>query len=277
MNEENKTNSVKRTLSPDTQKLLLRVALGFVFIIAGFKITFPADASALVISYTNPEKGWISPYFASLITDTLGMEISNFLFYQGLLEMLLGVLLIFGLFTSFAAVIMGLLYWSFTIANPIAGEIRLSRDLALMAFSFALAYYGAGKYSIDKKLSIFYREGKEEIVSLLLRFGLGFTLIVSSLFFGGVMNNPLNTTLPNIIVFILGSLLLLNIKVKWVSGIIGIWMLYAIGDVMLAKETLFKAFDGPKREIAFFIGTLILVMMKNRDSLLTFKIFRRWR
>ena len=46
MNEENKQFSIKRTLSSDTQKLLLRIALGFVFIIAGFKITFPADASA---------------------------------------------------------------------------------------------------------------------------------------------------------------------------------------------------------------------------------------
>lgn len=258
------------------QKLLLRLVLGFVYFISGFKIAFPKDAAALATSYTNPESGWISPFFTSWITDTLGMEVSRFLFYQGLFEMTIGLLVLVGFVTPVAAVLMGLFYWAITIANPIAGEIRLSRDIALMAFSFALAYYGAGKFSLDKKWSVLYREGKEEILSLLLRYGLGFTLVVSALFSGGVMNNPLNTTLPNPLVFVLGVLLLLNVKIKWVSSIICVWLLYAIGDVMLAKETLFKAFDGPKREMAFFVGSLILALMKNRDSFLTLKMFRTW-
>lgn len=260
---------------PDVQKLLLRLVLGFVFFISGFKIAFPNDPEALATSYVNPETGWISPYFVTWITETLGLEVSQYLFFQGILEMIMGAALIFGFFTTLTAVGMGLLYWAFTVANPVAGEIRLSRDIALMFMTFGLAYYGPGKYSFDRTIRALHREGREEILSFALRFGIGFTFVMSALFSGGVMSNPLNTTVPLAIVFVLGVLLMANVKIKWVAGATILFLAFAILDTMLAKETLFKAFDGTKRELAFLVGAIILFFSKTKDDILTFKVLKK--
>jgi uncharacterized membrane protein YphA (DoxX/SURF4 family) len=249
----------------DNQKLLLRLVLGFVFFISGYKIAFPADAAALAASYADPEKGWIAPYFVEWINNTVGIDVATYLFLQGLLEMFLGAMLIFGFFTTIVAVSMGLLYWAFVAANPVAGEIRLSRDLTLMAMSFGLAYYGPGKYSIDRHFRHLTREGREEILSFALRLGIGFTFIVSALFAGGVMANPLNSSVPVAIVFVLGVLLITNIKIKYAAGLSILFLVFAIGDTMLAKESVFKAFDGTKRELAFLVGVIILFASSTKE------------
>ncbi len=261
----------------DNQKLILRLVLGFVFFISGFKIAFPADPTAFAASYANPDTGWISPFFVDWITVTLGIEVSTYLFFQGVLEMLLGALLIFGFFTTVVAVAMGLLYWAFVAANPVAGEIRLSRDLTLMAMSFGLAYYGPGKYSIDRHFRHLTREGRGEILSFALRLGVGFTFVVSALFSEGVMSNPLNSSVPVAIVFVLGVLLITNVKIKYAAGLSVLFLVFAIGDTMLAKESLFKAFDGTKREIAFLVGMIILFAANTRDYILTPEFLKRYR
>jgi uncharacterized membrane protein YphA (DoxX/SURF4 family) len=268
----------KKWFDADKQKLLLRLALGVIFIIGGWKIAFPPDAQVLAQSYTDPERGWIAPVFANLITDNLGMEISDFLRYQGWLEMLLGGLLILGLVTPVVAVIMGLMYVAFAVANPIAGFIRLSRDVALMFICFALAHYGQGKYSLDKKfkkLKRFMVKGDEQIVSALIRYGLGYTLIISGIFYGGVLNNSLNSTLPRVIVIILGALFVLNLKVKWVAIVTALWMAYIVGNSLVVKKILFFAFDSVKREIGFLAASIVLAVIK-RDSFLSF-FKKKWR
>jgi uncharacterized membrane protein YphA (DoxX/SURF4 family) len=267
-------NIIEKLRIPDIQKLLLRFVLGFVFFISGFKIAFPSDVAALATSYANPDKGWISPYFIDWITNTLGLDVGTYLFYQGVLEMLMGTALIIGFFTTLVGIGMGVLYWAFTVANPIAGEIRLSRDIALTFFTFGLAYYGAGRYSVDAKISRLYREGRQEVLRFALRFGLGFTFVLSALFTGGVMNSPLNTTVPVVIVFVLGVMLLLNVKVKWVALATILFLLYAIGDTMASKELIFKMFDGTKRELAFLVGAIILFVTQTKDSILSFETLR---
>ncbi|MEM9336569.1 MAG: DoxX family membrane protein [Patescibacteria group bacterium] len=263
--------------NPDYQKLALRLVLGFVFFISGYKIAFPADPAALAVSYANPDNGWIAPYFVEWINATLGIEVSTYLFLQGLLEMLLGTLLILGFFTTITAVSMGLLYWAFVAANPVVGEIRLSRDLTLMAMSFGLAYYGPGKYSIDRYFRHLTREGREEILSFALRFGIGFTFVVSALFSTGVMSNPLNSSVPLAIVFVLGVMLMANVQVKYVAGLSVLFLVFAIGDTMLAKDSVFKAFDSTKRELAFLVGVIILFASNVRDDILTPQFMRKYR
>ena len=268
---------VTKLRMPDIQKLALRLVLGFIFFISGYKIAFPADVAALAESYANPDKGWISPYFVDWITNTLGLDVGTYLFYQGVLEMLMGAALISGFFTTLTAVGMGMLYWAFTVANPVAGEIRLSRDIALAFFTFGLAYYGPGKYSIDAHINALYRTGKQEVIRFALRFGIGFTFVFSALFTGGVMNSPLNTSVPVVIIFVLGVMLMLNVQIKWVALATIISLVIIIGDTMAAKETIFKMFDGTKRELGFLVGAVLLFVMQIKDDILTMKFFRQYR
>ena len=261
----------------DIQKLVLRLVLGFVFFISGYKIAFPSDPAALAASYADPSKGWISPYFVDWITNTLQLDVATYLMYQGYLEMLMGVALIFGLMSTLTAIGMGVLYWAFTVANPVAGEIRLSRDIALTFITFGLAYYGPGRYSLDYGIKSLYRTGKEEVLLFALRFGVGFTFVFSALFAGGVMANPLNSTIPTVIVFVLGVLLMANIKIKYVAGASILFLVFAIGDTMLAKESVFKAFDGTKRELAFLAAMLIVWAVKAKDDILTPTFWRMYR
>ena len=265
-----------KKISSDVQKLAMRIVLGFVFIISGYKILFPADSVGLATSYSSASTGWISPFFVDWITNILGLDIAAYLAIQGGIEMFVGIMVLLGIFTPISAIVMALIYWAIIAASPIVGEIRLSRDVTLALFSAAIAWYGPGKYSFDAKCPVWYVEGKESLFSFFVRFGLGFTMVVSSLFFWGPMANALNSTIPVFFVFALGALLMLNIQTKWVAGLTFLFLIYAIGDTMLSKETLFKAFDGTKREIAFAAGAFLLFMIKDRDTILTPKWLQKW-
>ena len=240
---------------------VLRVTLGFIFIMAGKKIAFPADVAALTNSYTDPSSGWISPIFVEKIT-SLGIDIGTFLQVQGLIEMTLGVLLIFGVATPIIAVIMGLMYWSFTAASPIAGDLRLSRDLALMGLSFALAIAGSGAWSIDANLrqKAASNVSKENVFLLIVRLSLAYTLLASALFAGGKLNNVLNTTLPLPIVFLMGVLLALGLFPRWVNLVIVGWMLFLAGNSIAAKG-LWWGLEGAKRELGFLSAAWAYLML----------------
>ncbi len=240
---------------------VLRVTLGFIFIMAGQKIAFPANVEALTNSYTDPGSGWISPIFVEKIT-SLGIDIGTFLQIQGLIEMTLGVLLIFGVITPVIAVIMGLMYWSFTTANPIAGDLRLSRDLALMGLSFALAIAGPGAWSIDANLrqKPASNVSKTNIFLLIVRFSLAYTFLASALFTGGKLNNVLNTTLPIPLVLIIGALLALGLFPRWVSLVVVGWMLFLAGNSIAAKG-LWWGLEGAKRELGFLSAAWAYLML----------------
>jgi uncharacterized membrane protein YphA (DoxX/SURF4 family) len=252
-------------LSTDSLALVLRVCVGIVFIIGGIKLAFPSNPAALAAAYVDPSAGWISPYFADLITAQLGLEVSRFLQLQGLIEILLGAALIVGLFTPVVAIVMGLMYWAFTVANPVVGEIRLSRDLALMGICFAIALAGAGGWSLDSRLlgRRARLEGRKDAVVLLIRLSLAFTLVTSALFAGGVFDNHLNATLPRILVLILGLLLAVGVYPRSLAGLVAVWMLYLIGANLAAKG-LFPGLDSVKREIAF-LGAALAVFTLGRD------------
>ena len=54
-------------LRPDYLFAVLRIGLGLVFIIGGWKLVFPTsfgipDHEVLAASFTDPQKGWISPF-----------------------------------------------------------------------------------------------------------------------------------------------------------------------------------------------------------------------
>jgi uncharacterized membrane protein YphA (DoxX/SURF4 family) len=254
-----------RALSDDSLALILRICLGVIFLVGGIKLAFPADPQALSASYTDPSTGWISPFFSDLITTRAGLEVSRFLQLQGLLEIILGLALIIGLYTPAIAVLMALMYWAFTVANPVVGQIRLSRDLALMGICFALALAGAGRWSLDSMLrgrQARIGERKDAVVAV-LRFSLGFTLVTSALFTGGLFDNHLNTTLPGVAVLVMGVLLVSGVYPRWAAGLVAAWMLYLVAANLVAKG-FFPGLDSVKREIGF-LGAAAVVFVLGAD------------
>jgi uncharacterized membrane protein YphA (DoxX/SURF4 family) len=252
-------------LSSDSVALVFRICVGIVFVIGGIKLVFPSDPEALAASYVDPSTGWISPYFADLITTQLGFQVSLFLQLQGIVEILLGVALILGLLTPVVAVVMGLMYWAFTVANPAVGQIRLSRDLALMGICFAIALAGPSRWSLDSRLlgrRLRIDERKDAVV-LVIRLSLAFTLVTSALFAGGLFDNHLNTTLPKLLVLILGLLLAIGVYPRWLAGLVAVWMLYLIAANLVAKGLL-PGLDSVKREIGFF-GAALAVFALGAD------------
>ena len=249
-------------LQSDHLMTMLRAALGSIFFIGGLKLAFPtlfgvAGHAALAQGYINPVKGWISPFFAEKITELLGMSISSFLQIQGWIEMLMGMVMILGVFTPMVAVTMGLMFLSFTVANPVAGEIRLSRDIALMGLCLAVALSGASTWSIDSKIrgQRFMFGERKDLLLLIFRLSTAYTLIASALFAGGVFNNHLNTTLPVVLVLLVGVLLGAGIIPRWVMLLVAVWMLTLLPVNIFAKG-LFSGLDSIKREIGLLAAGL---------------------
>jgi uncharacterized membrane protein YphA (DoxX/SURF4 family) len=249
--------------STDSEYLMtaLRVAVGTVFLVGGFKLAFPPDPQALAASYVDPSTGWISPVFAEAITGRLGLEISTFLRIQGVIEITLGLLMIAGVFTPIVAVLMGLMFWSFTAANPVAGQIRLSRDIALMGFCFAIAAGGAGAASIDERMRGLGGKLAErrDLVLLIVRLSTAYALIASALFSGGVFANHLNSTLPVVIVLLLGIALAAGLFPRWTMGIVFLWLLYVVATNLGGKGVLL-GLDSIKREIGLLAASLVYLL-----------------
>lgn len=245
--------------------LILRVCVGLVFVIGGVKLAFPPDAQALAASYVDPSTGWISPYFVDLITVRLGIEMSRFLLLQGAIEIVLGLALILGLLTPVVAVVMGMMFWAFAVANPVVGEIRLSRDVALMGICFAIALAGAGQWSLDGRLrgSRSIVDERKDAVVLVIRLSLAFTLVASAIFGGGLFDNHLNTTLPRLMVLIIGLLLVIGVYPRWLTGIVAIWMLYLVATNLVTKG-LFPGLDSVKREVGF-LGAAVAIFLLGAD------------
>lgn len=254
---------LRKVLNPDSLMTLLRSVLGLIFVIGGLKLVAPTlfgilDHQALAKSFTDPAKGWISPFFVQQITDVLGIPISTFLYIQGWIEMLTGVAMISGFATPIVAVMMGLMFWSFTVASPVLGQIRLSRDLALMGLCFATALAGSGRWSVDwawRGLSSMFCE-RRDLVLLVIRLSLAFPLVTSALFTGGVLDNHLNTTLPVALVLPMGILLAAGLGPRWVMLLVGLWMLYVL-PANLAAKGVYLGLDSIKRETGLLAASIV--------------------
>lgn len=238
---------------------LLRVALGVVFVLGGVRIGFPAEGrEELAASYVDPQSGWISPFFVEQITGWLGMSVETFLQFQGYLEISLGLLLIAGVFTPVVAVVVGFMFWSFAVANPVVGEIRLSRDVALAGLCLALVVAGPGRWSVDggiRGAASWFSERRDAAL-VVIRLSLAFTLLASAVFTGGVMANHLNETLPVPIVLALGVLLLAGVAPRFAAAAFVMWMGVVI-PVEIVAEGLLGGLDSIKREIGLLAGAIV--------------------
>ncbi len=230
---------------------ILRVALGLVVITGGIRLAFPMDAETLVAAYTDPRQGYISPFFTAKITEAFGLPIGLFLKMLGGMEIMTGILLIHGgIGTQMTASMIAVMFWLFTIANPVVGQIRLSRDIALAGISIAVALTGPDAWSIDGKFK------RLEAVLLILRLSLAYPLIVSALFSGGVFDNPLNITLPTSLVLLLGLSFGLGLFPRWTMLLMLLWLLYIMGD-SLVNNGIYWGLNEVKREIGLLAAALV--------------------
>lgn len=239
---------------------VMRIALGLVLIIGGWKLAFPEDPAGLAASYIDPEAGWIAPYFAEWIQTTLGLEIISFLNIMGGLEMIVGLALVLGLMTPVFGTIAAVMFWSFAVANPVVGVIRLSRDLALMGIAIAVAAGGSGTWALDGKLQLpmsprAWIPERTSIVLVLIRYSIAFTLILSAVFHDGVMANVLNTTIPWLIVGLMGLLLLVGVYPRVVLGLFATWMTILL-VVHVVQDPFYPGLDSVKRELGMGAAAL---------------------
>ncbi|NEO86345.1 MAG: DUF2652 domain-containing protein [Spirulina sp. SIO3F2] len=234
----------------------LRWSLSLVFILGGIKLAFPADPQGLAQSYLDPETGFISAFFAQQITQRLGLTIARFLQIQGWLEIVMGVMnLVWGAHTPMLNLMVGWMFWLFTIANPMVGAISLSRDLALAAFCGAIALTGPAAWDTNGDLL------RRDWAMLLVRLGLSYTLIASALFTTGAMANPLNSTLPIGIVLLLGVALGLGFATRLAAAIVAIWLLMVVGSTVIEMGDLYWGLEAVKREIALMVGAGVFAFL----------------
>jgi len=139
--------------------LILRVSLGLVFFVFG------------IDKFIRPEYwvGWMPEWMISMIS----FNINYFMYFQGVVETIVGVFLIIGLFTRISSFISGGILFLIVINfifNPttishfsqlhidkdifplLLNEIML-RDLGLLAIAISLFLLGGGKGSIDNYIN----------------------------------------------------------------------------------------------------------------------------
>ncbi len=113
--------------------LLLRIGLGGVFLWFGIdKFVHPAIWA-----------NYIPQWFPMLI------PMSTFILLLGVVETIVGALVLFGLFTKYAAAVSALMLIPIIISLGY-NEIGV-RDFGLFMLALGLAFLGAGKYSLDAK------------------------------------------------------------------------------------------------------------------------------
>lgn len=250
----------------ETGVALLRVAVGSVFLIGGLKLVAPtlfgiAGRDALGVSFTDPTKGFVAPWLAERITDDVGVSISAFLLVQGVVEVTLGLLLVAGLGTRMVALNMAMMFWAFTVAAPQAGAVRLSRDLALLAVCVALFLTGGGRWSLDglRRRRVAPPAGRRDVALVLIRLGMAYPLLASAMFRGGIFDNPLNTTLPVLLVVLIGLVLAVGMVPRWVMAPVALWLIYLL-PAKLAEHGLFPGLDTIKREIGLLAAAGVYVL-----------------
>lgn len=123
--------------NPNLGPLLIRISLGFYFVLAGF-------------AKLDNIPGFIKEVQSFHILPNHLATLYGILLPYG--EMMTGLLLIIGIWTTLAAVLSSLMLLSFVIAFgafPSGGHL-FNKDILLLAGSLSLLYSGGGALSIDR-------------------------------------------------------------------------------------------------------------------------------
>ncbi|MGD9620736.1 MAG: zf-HC2 domain-containing protein [Mycolicibacterium sp.] len=266
----------------DTATLAIRTALGLMFMVAGLKLIIPGpfglgdDREQLVAGFTDPVTGFMAPWSVQFLTDH-GVSASTGLFVQGVLEVLLALGLLAGVLTPRLAMVAAMMLVMFTVLSPTGGQIRLSRDLALAGAALALAFWGAGRWSVDRwllrrgavpygrlarlgGLTAVARGGNRDRGLLVIRLGMVFTLGASALFAGGVFANPMNSSVPQAVLLIAAVVLAAGVGARYMMGGIAGWLVVIAVGKLISLGPLIGA-ENVKREIALAVVAATYTMV----------------
>jgi len=244
-----------------------RISLGIVLLVGGWKLAFPADPQGLVASYKPvPESGWnaLDPLFVDWIQSYFPVDILGFLNGMGWLEMTVGLALLLGILTPWFAGLAGLMFLSFAMANPEAGMVRLALDVSMAGFSFAIAYAGSGRWSLDSITDLYSPQlpSRRNWYLSSIRVAVLYSFVLAVFFPLGVGMNPLNTTLPWVVVLVITILLLFPGTARWVTGVISLWMIVLVAESVWLEVAgqgfsgIYWGLDAAKRQVGLFGATL---------------------
>lgn len=257
----------EETLAP-VGLAILRIALGVVLVVGGWKLAFPADSQALVASYTNQASGWIADYFGEWI-ESIGLTVLQFLTLLGWLEMTVGALLIVGFGTPVVAFLAGIMFFSFPIANPVAGMVRLARDVMLGGFALAVAFTGTGAWNLSalRGQVAEFRPEKKHFFLGTIRLATLYALVMAVLFPWGAGASPLNQTMVWWILLPATVLLGLNVGSRWIMALVGLWMLVVVSLGVLRGvgaqgfAGLYWGLDAVKREVGLMAAASVYALL----------------
>jgi uncharacterized membrane protein YphA (DoxX/SURF4 family) len=131
--------NIKNNFSKDTDyaALILRVSLGSFFVIAGL---------AQLVHLA----GFVDTVKGFAIVNGAGIGLAQTLFPW--IELVLGLMLIFGLATSLVSAITALLSFVFAAVNGFTSGASVSKEVLFIAVALALMLLGAGRISLDGKM-----------------------------------------------------------------------------------------------------------------------------
>jgi len=113
---------------------VLRLGLGLVFLLLGINKMIKPEVWV----------GWIPLPLKPLLADA-----NQFLFFNGLTEAILGLMLILGIYTKLASMVSAA--FLFTILLFFGADDITSRDIGLLAMAITIMLLGPGELSVDEK------------------------------------------------------------------------------------------------------------------------------
>jgi len=274
---------------------ILRIGIGLVFVIGGYnklsQLLDPERTAAIVGSYTGG-KGYINEFFMNyMFTDSVWLTPWGFLTALSTFELASGIALVIGLMVRPLALIYAFLLWTFVFSLPVVTtpgvETSVStytspamfvqiRDIALSGFMFVLLILGSGRFSVDRKIltnGVDSETANWNHMGLLLRLSLAAPLVI-----GGMFGNFANITTyatAQPLLFVLGVLLIVGIRVREVAMVTFLIMLWFIANKVSLDKSLIANLNGFKREFAMLAVSLILFARGGGNSYTPRDLIRR--
>jgi len=122
----------------DKEKLsapILRISLSLVFLYFGFQQVYSPD-------------NWIS--FVPEFVTGFGLSVNNIVMVNGIMELILGIFMLIGLYTRFASFILSVHLLGIAVS---VGFVPTGvKDFGLALATFVVFLNGADKYTLDKKM-----------------------------------------------------------------------------------------------------------------------------
>lgn len=265
----------------DRIALILRLALGAVFVIGGWwklsRALDPAAAPALVERYMAPN-GYINAFFADyLFAGPLGVMLNplSFLILLSGFELVAGLALVAGLLVRSFSFVFAFLLWSFVVALPVVtvtgaevdGATHFSpallvqiRDIGMSGLFFVLYAIGSGIYSVDQRM-LGRGAGPTSVewskYGLIIRLAIGVVFLIGGLF-AGFDHIKSFVPIPGLLI-VIGIVLISGHFVR--SGAVAalaVLLWYCAGKISL-DTSAWNNLNAIKRELAFIAASVVLI------------------